>query len=443
MALLHGATALSALVLLAVLLRSGADVHWTLVIAFGASVVLGENTSVFVGSRASVSPAFMIVMAAVVVLGADDAGGAVAGAALVGMCSGLYLQHIRERRFSLLAFNCGQELIASATGAFAYVVLSGTALDLPGAAVGAVVAYAAVNIGFVLPGAALEHGSPARAVWADMRPAVPNYLAFGLLGVLVGQVGAGLGAIAVLLLAVPMVVGRWTFRSFERTRDAHEASIRLFIRLIEAKDPYTAGHTERVAVYSCYIAEELGLPPERVEHLRRSALMHDVGKLAVPSRLLNKPGRLTAHEWEVVRRHNDAGIKILGRIDFMRDMAMVASDRAGHYEADASGFSPDLVLEAHIVAVADAFDAMTSTRSYRRALDQDVAFEELRAGAGTQFNPACVSALVAAIERRGERFGRGHERTVHPFSVPPPETGVGSAGLGHLSDGEPGTRSGP
>jgi HD-GYP domain-containing protein (c-di-GMP phosphodiesterase class II) len=269
-----------------------------------------------------------------------------------------------------------------------------------------------------------------------MRPAIPNYLAFGLLGLVIGLICAELGPLAVALLAVPMAIGRANYSSFVKLREAHDATIGLFIRLIEAKDPYTAGHTERVAGYALYIAEELSVPADRLEHLRQSALMHDVGKLAVPSRLLNKPGRLTAEEYEVVRSHNDAGIGILSRVDFMRTMAVTASDRHGRFEDGSEGAPADLVREAHIVAVADAFDAMTSTRSYRRALDQDVAFEELRKNAGTQFDPHCVEALIRAIEQRGERFGLGYEEDAHEFAVPPPVAGVGSAGLGHLDEDE-------
>jgi hypothetical protein len=301
-------------------------------------------------------------------------------------------------------------------------------------ALGATGAFSVVNVCLVLPDVALRHGQPLPAVWRDIRAALPNYVAFGLLGLFVGLVGVRVGPVAVPLLAVPMAIGRWTFSAFLRTREAHEATIRLFIRLIEAKDAYTAGHTERVARYALYVGEELGLSPDRQEHLRYSALMHDVGKLAVPSRLLNKPGRLTSAEYDVVRRHNDAGLGILARVDFMRGMAVTASDRCSHFDRGGAGAPPELVLEAQIVAVADAFDAMTSTRSYRRALDQDVAFAELRANAGSQFNPRCVEALIAAIERRGERYGAGHETEVHTFAVPPPVVGVGSAGLGHLAD---------
>jgi hypothetical protein len=113
-------------------------------------------------------------------------------------------------------------------------------------------------------------------------------------------------------------------------------------------------------------------------------------------------------------------------------MALTASDTHGRFDAGDQGMPANLVLEAHIVAVADAFDAMTSTRPYRQALDQDVAFTELRAHAGTQFNPDCVEALIGAIEQRGEQYGRGHEHDVHPFRTTPPVVGVGSAGLGDL-----------
>ena len=416
-----GAAALGALLALA-----GAP-NWTIVLAFGAVVVLGENSAVLVHSGTAISPGFMLVMAAIAVAGHDQA---VTSAALVGACNGIYLPYVRQRRFGNIGFNAGQYLLASTAAALAFLAVD--QWSRPAGALAAACAYGLINIGFVLPYTAMKPEESARSVWHDMRRFVPNYLAFGLLGLLVGLVCKELGPLSIVLLAVPVGIGRWTFRSFQRTSEAHDAAIRVFVRLIEAKDPYTAGHTGRVAKYAVYIGEELGLVPGQLEHLHQSALMHDVGKLAVPGRLLNKPGRLTPEEWDIVRSHNAAGIGILGQVDFMRTMAVTASDAHGRFEAGDRGTPPELVLEAHIVAVADAFDAMTSTRSYRQALDQDVAFAELRAHAGTQFNPACVDALVAAVERRGERYGLGHEHDVHDFATPPPVAGVGSAGLGDL-----------
>jgi hypothetical protein len=428
-------TALTAVVVVVLAALAGGAPSWIVVLAFGAMVVLAENLDVMIhrvgGGGTSLTPGFMLTMAAIAVLG--DQRSTILGAAIVGAFEGLYVPQIRQRDIGAVSFNCGQFALSSAAAALVYTAFDADGgWTLVGAAIVAAVAYGIVNVSFVLPWVAAKHGEQPSAVWADIRPALPNYLSWGLLGLLVGLVCKELGPLAIVLLTVPMIIGRWTFSSFNRVKDAHDASLQLFIRLIEAKDPYTAGHTERVAKYALYIGEELGMTAPRLEHLRKSALMHDVGKLAIPSRLLNKPGRLTSEEWEIVRRHNTAGIDILSTIDFMRTMAVVASDEHGRYDGATRATPDELVLEAHIVAVADAFDAMTSTRAYRRALTQDVAFDELGSNAGSQFNPVCVSALIAAITRRGERYGAGFEVDAHPFAVPPPEAGVGSAGLGDL-----------
>jgi hypothetical protein len=408
---------------------------WIVVTAFGFMLVLAENFDVKVHDGAvSVTPGFMIIMASIAVLG--DRPSTVVGAALVAACAGLHFPHIRAKDLGIVAFNCGQYALSAAAAALVY-----TAFDAPGgvlqvvAATAATAAFGLVNVSLIVPYVSARHEERIAVVWADMYPALPNYLAWGLLGLLVGLVCAELGALAIILLAIPMGIGRWTFRSFSRVHDAQEASVRLFIRLIEAKDPYTAGHTERVAKYSLYIGERMELPATRLDHLRQSALMHDVGKVAVPTKLLNKPGKLTPEEWDVVKRHNSAGIDILARVDFMRTMAVIASDKHGRFDSNEAPEVPaDLILESHIVAVADAFDAMTSTRAYRKALSQAVAFDELRKNAGSQFNPTCVDALIASLEARGEQYGAGYEEHVHDFAVPPPEVGVGSAGLGDLED---------
>jgi HD-GYP domain-containing protein (c-di-GMP phosphodiesterase class II) len=165
-----------------------------------------------------------------------------------------------------------------------------------------------------------------------------------------------------------------------------------------------------------------------LERLRYSALMHDIGKLIVPNHILNKPGKLTAAEYERMRRHDFVSVELLRRIDFLAPV--VPSLDVDHGNSGSDEAAP---LEARIVAVADAFDAMTSTRAYRRALTQRVAFAELRDKAGGQFDKRCVEALISAIERRGELYGSGHEEQVADFKAPPPQAGTGSAGLGDLA----------
>jgi len=180
-------------------------------------------------------------------------------------------------------------------------------------------------------------------------------------------------------------------------------------------------------MFCAYVGEELEFGPGRMERLRYAALMHDIGKLIVPNQLLNKPGRLTESEFERVRRHEGVSVELLRRIEFLAPIAGDTTTEAAN--AAARG---ECLVEPAIIHVADAFDAMTSTRSYRKALSQDTAFDELRKGSGTQFNAECVDALIRAIEERDEHYGAGFEVDTHDWDVAPPEAGTGSAGLGDL-----------
>jgi HD-GYP domain-containing protein (c-di-GMP phosphodiesterase class II) len=242
--------------------------------------------------------------------------------------------------------------------------------------------------------------------------------------VLLGHLYVEDGAWVIPLFVAPILIARTAFASYLELRRAQEATLSTLIRSLEAKDHYTAGHVERVAHFAELVGSEFEFRPRRQQRLRYAALMHDIGKLVVPNQLLNKPGRLTAAEYEEIRRHEDASVELLSRIDFLAPVAPSV-------EAEAAD-GTDGPLEARIILVADAFDAMTSTRAYRKALSQDVAFDELRAKSGTQFDPECVEALIEVLERQGERHGAGHETDVADFAVPPPVIGLGSAGLGDL-----------
>jgi HD-GYP domain-containing protein (c-di-GMP phosphodiesterase class II) len=216
------------------------------------------------------------------------------------------------------------------------------------------------------------------------------------------------------------------FASYMRVKESQEETVGMLIQALERKDHYTAGHAERVAMYARYIGEHLNFMPARLERLRFAALMHDIGKLVVPNHLLNKPSRLTAEEFARVRSHEKVSVQMLSHIDFLRPIA-----GSGH--SDNTRFDPDNEdhpIEPYIVMVADAYDAMTSTRAYRKALTQEVAFRELRDKSGSQFHPACVEALIHTLEARGEKHGAGYEH--QPEFVNAPITGVGSAGLGDL-----------
>lgn len=177
---------------------------------------------------------------------------------------------------------------------------------------------------------------------------------------------------------------------------------------VDAKDPYTAGHSQRVQRIAVALGEELGLEREQLEVLRFAGLFHDIGKIGVPDAILTKPARLTELEFEIVKRHPEDGARIIGRLHRLH--VTVPAVLHHHERWDGFGYPHGLrgegiPLEAAIVGLADAVDAMTTDRPYSAARSLDDATEEVVRNRGTQFAPAVVDAFVALVERVPELFG--------------------------------------
>ncbi len=165
---------------------------------------------------------------------------------------------------------------------------------------------------------------------------------------------------------------------------------------VDAQDPYTDGHSRRVALHSTMVARKLGLEREEIAKLRTAAAIHDIGKLRIPVELLDKPGPLSEAEFEIVKRHTDEGAQIVGCMD---DSAITAMVRHHHERFDGNGYPSGLVGEqipfgARIIAVADTFDALTSVRPYRKAIPHKRALEAILGVSGTQLDPAVVRAFL-------------------------------------------------
>ena len=175
-----------------------------------------------------------------------------------------------------------------------------------------------------------------------------------------------------------------------------------FARVIDAKSPFTSGHSERVAVFSDMIAEELGFGAGRRRWLRRAALLHDVGKLGVSNSVLDKNGKLDETEWQAMRGHAGLSEAILSRISAFADLSRVAG--AHHERLDGKGYPRGLSgeaidLDTRIVSTADVFDALTADRPYRAAMPISKALAILREGIGTSHDITCIEALVRALDR--------------------------------------------
>lgn len=175
-----------------------------------------------------------------------------------------------------------------------------------------------------------------------------------------------------------------------------------FGQVIDAKSPYTGGHSERVGMYCDALAAEVGIPQDARRKLRRAAVLHDVGKLAVSSAVLEKPGKLDADEWEVMRSHASHTAEILGHIGPMREMAMIAA--AHHERLDGAGYpfglhGPMISMESRIITVCDFYDALTADRPYRGAMPAEKALHIMSGEVGKAIDPECFAALEAVVAR--------------------------------------------
>ena len=205
----------------------------------------------------------------------------------------------------------------------------------------------------------------------------------------------------------------------ERSRgeDANMAAMlaRTILKALDCKDHYTFGHSMRVAYFSLVTGREMGLKEEEMKELELSAMFHDIGKIGTPDQVLNKPSRLTEEEFAVMKQHPELTYEILSEYSIFETVAKNA--RHHHERFDGRGYpaglkGEDIPLYARIILIADTFDAMTSTRVYRKGLSYDVAFEELRQFTGSQFDPKCVEAFVQGMAKEELK---GEEEFLIPF----------------------------
>ena len=186
----------------------------------------------------------------------------------------------------------------------------------------------------------------------------------------------------------------------EETRELFLGSIRMLAAAIDEKDPYTRGHSGRVAKYSLIIGSELGLSVEDLDRLRISALLHDVGKIGVDDRVLKKPSSLTPEEFELMKQHPTKGANIMRPVSQLKEM--LPGIELHHESVDGRGYpyglqGSQIPLMARIIAVADTLDAITTNRPYQSAMELDYALKRIRELTGTRFDPLVVDALEAAI----------------------------------------------
>ena len=361
-----------------------------------------------VGGRIGFSFTSIILLAAVAMLGPF-------GAAVVGMMA--QLLEPRKHPIQVRAFNAGMTSAYGAVGGFVYL-LAGGAIGATGVSgvgrillqVAAPLMLADVVICFlnalILSGIVrLTQGTPIRRfVLGMLGTSGPTYIGYGVIGFLfvVLWIPAGVGPFSAVLILAPLFAARWAFVQYGDEQRAHERTLSALVAAVETKDLYTRGHSERVALLCDLIAGSLTLSQQDTDALRYAGMLHDIGKVAIPTRVLRKAQGLSAADLASIATHPERGVAMVSGIDFLDGSFEAILHH--HERMDGRGYPAGLVgqdipLFARIIAVADAFDSLTTSRSHRDAYTVQNAVAELHRRSGTQFDLSIVAALERALAR--------------------------------------------
>jgi hypothetical protein len=372
--------------------------------------------SVQVYGRGSVSVSAIGVLASAFLF---DTGTTMAIAVLAAAVQ--WIRSLGRKELYKAVFDASNLAVAAAVASLLFQALADWRLL---AAVMAGTVYAALNNALLCLAMGLAEHKPLWSIWLErFHWARFHYVLFGPLAlaatIAYEQTGtAGLAAFALppalMILNVRQYLHRTAVAVEEiqhanlSLRRAHRETIAALSRSMEAKDLYTGGHTERVAAVAVGIARRLGFRDEELEAIEIGALLHDIGKIGIPEHVLRKPGKLTEEEWELIKTHPVISDYILSELDLHPFVHQCA--RSSHERIDGTGYPDGLAgetipLPARIVLVADALDALTSTRSYRAARPFLGALAEIRAHTGTQFCPRVVAALEELWRTEPSVFG--------------------------------------
>jgi putative nucleotidyltransferase with HDIG domain len=201
----------------------------------------------------------------------------------------------------------------------------------------------------------------------------------------------------------------------QELRTAYIQTIRALAEAIDAKDAYTRGHSERVAVYASKIARQMGMRTEMIERVYFAGLLHDVGKIGVPDAIITKPDRLDPDEYEMIKQHPEIGAKILEPVEFLRHIVPCVRHHHEWYDGSKGGYPDRLAgdqipLPSRVIVVADTVEAMTSDRPYRKALPLQAVLDEIHKYSGSQFDPVCASAMLKLLEDEGDGFIKKNQK---------------------------------
>ena len=404
--------------------------NWKALAILCGIALIAESRPMRISPALELTVSFIPMVLAAVLFG-PGAGALVGLSAMLGTREG--------PRLKWVVYASDRTLAGAAGGAVAFAIErslgASTLLDVLVATVGASVAMAAVDQTISITVGMLRQRIGLREAWRLLRGTMTLTLTlYTPLTALYAYAYMQAGMIVLAFFAIPLLAAHLSHSLFARQAQLIEeltaantrleaANARLYrvnlsfaasmVRVLEARDQYTAGHSLAVAHYARDIASEIGLPASEVDLVYLIGLVHDIGKIGLRAEVLQKAAALNDEEWAEMRRHSEIGETILLEVEDYAEVAQIV--RSHHERVDGAGYPDGLSRDripvlARVIAVADAYNAMTSDRPYRKAMAPEVAITQLVNGRGTQFEPNLVDAFVRVLERESESYRCGvHE----------------------------------
>ena len=378
---------------------------WLVLIFFIFMSTLAEFIPVDLPTSGSITIGFPLDFVVILIYGPATA----MFVAIFGALIGELMQ--RKITWYKILFNASQYALSAGIAGMVYQGLGGVvgAIDLtsyiiPAAACALV--YYLVNSNLFMMVIHLAEGISFWSIWKNqLKGIIATYMALAPIGFIMAMVYVGIGIWGIVLFFFPLILARRSFELYTKMRKVYLDTIRALAAAIDAKDPYTKGHSERVAKMSVALAQELNLSDRDIENIEYTALLHDIGKIGISDSILGKKGSLTSQEFDKIKEHTIMGANIIEPVDFLKNSYRAIYHH--HEKYNGKGYpdgikSEDIPILARIIAVADAYDAMNSNRPYREKLNMNNILKELKDQSGKQFDPEVVKALFTVLDRERE-----------------------------------------
>ena len=379
---------------------------WLAVIFFLTISILAEFIPVYLPRGGAISIGFPIDFVLILVYGP--------ALAMLITALGALIAEIIEGKISWykILFNASQFALSVGIAGITYQQAGGVVgaqnifkFILP--AVICAITYCIFNIALFTIVVSFAQNTRITTIWRiNIKETIPSYLAEAPMGFLMAIIYVEVGVLGILLFFLPLLLARRSFELYTKMRKVYLETIRALAAAIDAKDPYTKGHSERVAATAVALAQELNLSGRDIENIEYTALLHDIGKIGIADNILGKNSSLTDKEFDKIKEHPVMGAKIIEPVDFLKNSYEAIYHH--HERYNGKGYpdgikSEDIPILARIIAVADAYDAMGSDRPYRKKLNMDAILKELKNQSGEQFDPEVVKALISVLDRGREK----------------------------------------